>query len=109
MTNIKLVHPETMQNIDQYAVALLTGLITLSTLEKFHVQALHLGILESDEEELSKTMHWEITRLKNLYNSQLEHLLKRTELTHETIAKYLMTLGSKPTKKRNSKPAKEVK
>lgn len=71
------VSPQQMETLEQYAVALVVGLISLQSLVGFHKRALDLGILEEDEQCTLNTIVWDIERLTKLYNIQAASVLER--------------------------------
>lgn len=87
-----LISIHNMKDVEQYATILLTYLISLQTMEKAEKQALKIGILDDDEQELSKTIIWEIRRLYMLYNQQIESVLERCPLTREQVVEKLKIL-----------------
>lgn len=69
--------PEEMETLDQYAIALVLGMVSLKSLTGFHQKALDLGVLKEDEECRLNTIVWDIGRLNRLYLMQAESLLER--------------------------------
>jgi hypothetical protein len=98
--NVRFVSADKLKTIEDYAASLLSGMISLKTLAGFHLHAESKGLLESDEIETSKTMIWEIRRLLNIYKTQLDSVLERTELTSEAIMKSLEAIVPKAKKTR---------
>lgn len=68
--------PEEMESLDQYAIALVLGMISLKSLVGFHQKALDLGILKEDQECRLNTIIWDIGRLNRLYLMQAESVLE---------------------------------
>ncbi len=93
MENINFVTASKMQTIEDYGAALITGMISLKTLESFHFEAHKKGLLDEDEEETSKTICWEIQRLLALYQEQMKHVLDRSQVKQEDILAALKTLA----------------
>ncbi len=89
MKDLKFVNAEDLTNIEEYGAALLTSLISLRTLEAYHIAAFNKGLLDEDEAETGKTICWEIQRLISLYKTQVENVLDRTELKESEILKHL--------------------
>ena len=85
MKEIQFVNAEELTSLEQYGAALLSSLISLKTLESFHIAAFNKGLLDDDESETGKTICWEIQRLIALYKTQIENVLDRTELKEEDI------------------------
>ncbi len=105
MKEINFVSAANLSSLEDYAAALLTGLISLRTLESFHIEAFKKGILDEDEMETGKTICWEIQRLIALYKTQLENILDRTDLKQEEILEKLRSMmpGVKMPKKKKGK------
>ena len=92
MKHIRFVNAEELESIEEYGASLVSGMITLKTLESFHIAAFNKGILKEDEAETGKTLCWEIRRLLLLYKTQMENVLERTEIDEETILTNLRSL-----------------
>ena len=74
MKDIQFVNAEELQTLEQYGASLLSSLISLKTLESFHIAAFNKGLLDEDEAETGKTICWEIQRLVALYKTQIENV-----------------------------------
>lgn len=85
MNDIQFVNPTQMKTLEQYGAALLSGMISLKTLEAFHIQAFSIGLLDQDEEEAGKTICWEIQRLIALYKTQMQNVLERTAISETEV------------------------
>lgn len=110
MKDIKFVNAEELSTLEEYGTALLSSLISLKTLEAFHIAAFNKGILDEDEAETGKTIVWEIHRLIALYKTQIENVLDRTELNQDDVIaglKAMMPNVKIPRKKKNIKKPKE--
>ncbi len=106
MKDIQFVSANGLENIEQYASSLLTGMISLRTLESFHLVAFKKGLLDEDELETGKTICWEIQRLISLYKAQMQHVLDRSEVKEDEIINNLRAMmpGVKiPRKRKNIK------
>jgi hypothetical protein len=79
MKDVRFVSVNELETLEQYAGALLSGLVTLRTLEAYHLEAYKKGLLDEDEAELSATLSWEIKRLIGLYKKQIENIVERTK------------------------------
>ena len=55
---------------DDYITALLTGILSLQTLEGFHEQAIDVGILKEDQVCRANTILWDFKRMIKLYTDQ---------------------------------------
>ncbi len=102
--DIRFVSPDKLTTLEEYAVALLSGLISLKTLEGFNIAAFNKGLLDEDESETCKTICWEIKRLLALYHTQINNVLDRTELTERDILDSLKSImpDVKKSRKKNS-------
>ena len=83
MSEFTFVNPKDMQNLEQYAGSLLSGMASLKTLECYHLEAFKKGLFDDVEEETSKTICWEIQRLLALYKNQLTKIVERTGFDEE--------------------------
>lgn len=70
-----LVKPS-VKSLEEYAVSLVTGMISLKTLENYHIAAVHAGILKDDQETLANAMVWDIRRNIQMYQRQLDSVLE---------------------------------
>lgn len=110
MKDIKFVNAEDLSTLEEYGTALLSSLISLKTLQAFHIAAFNKGLLDQDEAETGKTILWEIDRLIALYKTQIENILDRTELNQDDIIaglKSMMPNVKIPRKKKNVKKEKK--
>jgi hypothetical protein len=92
MKDIQFVNAEDLESLEQYGAALISSVISLKTLESFHIAAFNKGLLDDDEAETGKTICWEIQRLLSLYKTQIENILDRTELNEEQVLKGLKSM-----------------
>ncbi len=111
MKEIQFVDAKQLTTLEQYGAALLSSLISLKTLESFHIAAFNKGLLDEDEAETGKTICWEIQRLIALYKTQIENVLDRTQLKEEEIIESLrkMMPNVKIPRKRRIIKQKEIK
>ena len=111
MKQVKFVSADELSTLEEYGASLLSAMISIRTLEAFHVKAFKEGLLDQDEEETGKTICWELQRLLKLYKTQIEHVLDRTELNEETILESLRAMmpDVKIPRKRKVKDGKEKK
>lgn len=70
------VDENSLKSLEDYAVLLTSGMISLMTLQNIEVKALKIGIMKEDQAERSNTMVWELRRLMKLYQNQLESVLE---------------------------------
>lgn len=85
MKKINFVDAKNLKTLEDYGASLLAGLMSLKTLEAFHIQAFKKGLLDEDELETGKTICWEIERLVALYRTQINHILDRTQLDEQQV------------------------
>lgn len=79
MNEFNFVDSEHLETLEEYGASLLLSMISLNTLENFHVVAFRKGILDEDEAECSKTIIWELKRLQGLYKTQMQNITERTK------------------------------
>ncbi len=70
------VDAKKFKSLEEYAIALVTGMLSLKTLENFHIHAVQIGILSEDLACRANTIVWEIRRNIKLYQDQLESVLE---------------------------------
>ncbi len=92
MKEIKFVDSKNLTTLEEYGTSLLSAMISLKTLESFHLSAFRKGLLDEHEMETGKTICWEIQRLLSLYKTQVNHVLDRSELNEEDILTKLKAL-----------------
>lgn len=111
MKEVKFVNAEDLSNLEEYGAALISSIISLKTLEAFHISAFNKGLLDDDEAETGKTICWEIHRLLALYKTQIENVLDRTELNEEQVLQSLrqMMPNVKIPKKKKRKSNENIK
>lgn len=68
----RYVNPGKVVSLEDYAMTLVIGLISLQTLTKFHEQAIKQGILKEDQECRGNTILWDFHRLMRLYKDQFD-------------------------------------
>ncbi len=110
MKEIQFVNAEDLQTLEQYGASLLSSMISLRTLEGFHIAAFNKGLLDEDEAETGKTICWEVQRLMSLYKTQIENILDRTELKEQDVIDALRGMMPNvkiPRKRKNVKKVKE--
>lgn len=66
------VDTKNLKSLEDYAVFLTTGMLTLMTLHNFQVKAVEIGIMPDDMAERANTIMWDIQRLQKNYQNQLE-------------------------------------
>ncbi len=109
MRDIQFVSAEELTTLEDYGASLLSSLISLKTLESFHIAAFNKGLLDDDEAETGKTICWELQRLIALYKTQIENILDRTDLKEEEILQSLKSMMPNVRIPRKRKYNKKVK
>ena len=104
MNHIRFVSADELSTLEDYAASLVSGLVTINSLGKFHAIADSKGLLSEDESELCKTIIWELSRLIRLYQTQATNVLERTEITAEDMLKKLNGMVPALKKKPGKKP-----
>jgi hypothetical protein len=112
MNHIRFVSADELSTLEDYAASLVSGLVTLNSLGKFHAVADSKGLLSEDESEFCKTIIWELSRLMKLYQTQMTNILERTEITAEDVLNKLNgmvpAMKKKPGKQANSSNKQET-
>lgn len=92
MKVFNFVKAEDMSSLEEYGASLISCMLSLKTLELYHLSALKKGLLDEDERETAKTICWEISRLMGLYKTQIEHVVERTDLSEEEVLQSLRNM-----------------
>lgn len=90
--DISTLDAESMKTIEEYALLLLVGLASVSSLERYQERALQLGFLEKDEEEYAQCILYDLKRIKNAFTFQMENILERSPITEQDLIKSLKKL-----------------
>lgn len=85
MSDIRFVCAEKLENLEDYATSLLTGIASLKTLGAYHVKAVDSGLLDQDEEEMANSILWELKRVLHMYKTQMQNVLERTSINEDQI------------------------
>lgn len=99
-----------IKSLEDYAVFLVTGMLSLKTLYNQQVRALEIGILPDDLAEKSNIVLYDIRRMINLYQQQTEEVLQLVpdDFNINTIVSNLkareLTLARSITRKKKEKP-----
>ena len=104
MSNIQFIDADKIKTLEQYAASLLSGMISLRSLEQYHISAMAKGLLEEDEEETCKTVCWELRRLMQLYLKQYDQINQRAPIDEDEVIKSLQAIMPDIKKKRARKP-----
>lgn len=110
MSDIQFVNASAIKTLEHYAAALMSGMISLRTLEQFHVIAFTKGLLDEDQAERGKTICWEIRRLVLLYKAQMDDVLEHVDMDEQSIITALaaLTCDVKVKKQRKKKVKDET-
>lgn len=71
-----LVDVKSLKTLEDLALHLTTGIVSLMTLQNIQVRSIEIGILKDDQSERANTIIWDIRRLLGLYKIQLESVLE---------------------------------
>lgn len=71
-----LVDANKVKSLEEYAILLASGLISLVTLQNIQVKAIKEGIMPEDMNERANTIIWDIRRQINMYQQQLNTTLE---------------------------------
>jgi hypothetical protein len=69
------VDEKSLKSLEDYAVFLTSGMITLMTLQNIQVHAIKIGIMKEDMNERANTIIWDVRRQIKLYEEQLKEVL----------------------------------
>lgn len=92
LTNVDV---KNLKTLEQYAITLVTGMMSLKTLENFHIKAVNEGLLPEDLNCRANTIVWDIRRDLKLYQEQLDGVL---ELVGDSIDVKTIIESLKPKK-----------
>ena len=70
------VDVKSMKTLEDLAIFLSTGLLSLNTLHNTQVRSIELGIMKEDMNERANTIAWDLRRLMKLYETQLHEVLE---------------------------------
>lgn len=65
-----------LKTLEEYALALASGMISLKTLEEYQKMAVKIGLIPEDMNCRANTMIWDLSRMMRLYHDQLEGTLE---------------------------------
>jgi len=85
MKDLTFVSSSQLETLEQFAASLLTGVISLKSLEGYHIAAYKKGLMSDDEQETSKTICWEIHRLLALYKQLIEMIQERAPINEKQV------------------------
>lgn len=89
--DLTYVDAKNLKSLEHYAIALVSGILSLKTLEAFHIKAEDLGILQEDMSCRANTIVWDLRRNIKQYYDQLESVLELLpeDFTPESIIEAL--------------------
>ncbi len=70
------VDAKSLKTLEDYAIALASGMLSLKTLENFHIRAVEIGILSEELSCKANTIVWDLRRDIKLYQELLEGVLE---------------------------------
>ncbi len=70
------VDEKSLKNLEDLAVYLTSGMLSLKTLQNIQVRSIEIGIMPEDMMEKANTMIWDLRRLINHYMDQLNSALE---------------------------------
>lgn len=70
------VDAKSLKSLEDLAVLLASALLSLQTLHNAQVRAIEIGIMKEDMNERANTIAWDLRRLLQLYQTQLESVLE---------------------------------
>lgn len=73
---VTFVDAKKLKTLEDYSVALISGMLSLRTLEEYHKRAVDIGILTEDLSCRANTIIWDIRRMLKLYKDQVESVLE---------------------------------
>lgn len=81
------VDVDKMKSLEEYAVSVVMGLMSLKTIMSYHAKAQSLGILTEDQTILANTILWDISRLLKACIEQADSVLELVagDITIESI------------------------
>lgn len=106
MSDIQFVTADKIKTLEHYAASLISAMVTLRTLESFHIAAYNVGLLDEGEAETGQAMLWDLQRLQKLYRTQMDNILERVDISEQQIIDSLAKLMPEiktPRKKKSSK------
>lgn len=71
-----LADEKSLKSLEDLAIYLTTGMLSLMTLQNIQVKALEIGIMKEDQAERANTIIWDIRRLLKLFTDQTESVLE---------------------------------
>ncbi len=71
-----LTDVKSLKSLEDLAVYLTVGMLSIMTLQNTQIRAIEIGIMKEDQAERANVMIWDLRRLINLYQTQLESVLE---------------------------------
>lgn len=79
------VSSDKLKTLEQYLCSLISGLISMRSLDAYQDKALTLGILPDECEDYARGMMYETRRLIQIYQKMIQLVEERVELDVETV------------------------
>lgn len=70
------VDEKSLKSLEDYAIFLTSGMLSLMTLQNIQVRAIEIGIMPEDLNERANTMVWDVRRQIQMYQQQLNAVLE---------------------------------
>ena len=85
------VDEKSLKTLEDYVVFLVSGMLTIKTLQNVQVRAIELGILKEDLGDMANAIAWDLRKLIKLYKDHTEAVLELIpgEFTAESIIEIL--------------------
>src|SRR6185437_11963740 len=74
--DLTYVDEKNLKTLEDYAVTLVTGMLTIRTLLNQQIQSINAGILTEDLSCRTNTIAWDLKRMLKLYQDQTESVLE---------------------------------
>lgn len=103
------VDEKNLKSLEDLAVVLVTGILTLQTLHNLQVKAIDLGIMPDEMATRTNTILWDLRRLMKLYQEQTENVLElvpddfNAEAIINGLKKRELTKARQMIRKKNAK------
>lgn len=98
-----LVKIKAIKTHEDYTTALLLGIFSAKTLQSYEKKAFDEGLLDTDEEETSKTICWELARVISLYQTQVKKMIERAGLNESAVLKKFQESVDVPKEANNAR------
>lgn len=98
-----------LKTLEEYALALASGMLSLKTLEGYQKRAIEIGLMPEDMNCRANTIVWDLRRMMKLYQDQLEGTLEllpddfNASTIIDTLKKQELTRARQMTRKKKVK------